>query len=91
MNCDDPKSGCPFRCSCDAPATLRCPECGEFYCAECFGPDNAEAWSPCRDCALKLAPPGLSMPTPTVIIHDERRATPAEERTPVIAKYNLPR
>ena len=69
MNCDDPEYGCPFCSACDEPAALRCPGCGEFYCAECFGPDHAEG--PCRDCAQKLAPPELPMPTPTLIVHWE--------------------
>jgi len=71
MNCDDPEYGRPFCSACDEPAALRCAACGEFYCAECFGPVNAEAWGPCRDCAQKLAPPDLSMPTPTLIVHGE--------------------
>jgi len=71
MNCDNPKYGCLVCSACDEPAGLRCPQCGEFYCAECIGPDQAEAWRPCRDCALKLGPEDLAMPTPTLIVHDQ--------------------
>jgi hypothetical protein len=87
MNCDDPEYGCPFCCSCDKPAALRCPECGEFYCAECFGPDHAEAWSPCQDCALKLAPPDVIVENQAG--RTQGPATPAATN-PVSAKYNPP-
>jgi hypothetical protein len=80
MNCDDPEYiNFPSCCSCDEPAALRCPECGEFFCDECFGAASAEAWRPCPDCARTLGPPDLPMPMHTVIIHDEGRAAPAEQ------------
>jgi hypothetical protein len=49
----------PFCCFCEEPGPIRCTQCGEWYCAKCFGPDRAEAGGPCHDCAVKLAREGI--------------------------------
>jgi hypothetical protein len=63
----------PICCCCDEPAALRCHYCGEFYCGQCYGADNAKASGPCSDCARKFARADMQMPIPTVIIHSEAR------------------
>src|SRR5262245_22338575 len=49
----------PFCCSCDEAGPIRCPHCGEWYCAKCFGADRADAGGPCPDCTVKLARGGI--------------------------------